>query len=48
MFIGGVIAVLIGQGLLNDLTNIDRAELIVAPHQAFSFINESITSIELN
>ena len=48
MFIGGVAAVLIGQGLLNDLTNNDYVELVVAPHLAFSLTSESITSVKLN
>ena len=48
MFIGGVTAILIGQGLLNDPINTDFVKLIVAPHLVFSFTNESITSINLN
>jgi len=48
MFIGGVIAVLIGQGLLNDLTNIDYAKLIVAPPRVFSFTSEFIMFLNLN
>ena len=48
MFIGGIIAVLIKQGFLNGLTDIDYVVLIDAPHLVFSFINESITSIALN
>jgi len=47
MFIGGT-AVPIGQGLLNDLTNIDYVELMVASHLVFSLTSESITFINLN
>ena len=48
MFIGGITAVLIGQGLLNDLINTDYIELIVAPHLVFSFTREFIIFINLN
>jgi len=48
MFIGGITAVLIGQGLPKDLTNTDYVELIIAPHLVFSFINESFTFINPN
>jgi len=48
MFIGGISPVPIGQASLNDVTNADYVELIVVPHQTFSFITESITSLKLN
>jgi len=48
MFNGGVTVVLIGHGLLNNLTNTDYVEHIVAPHPVFSFTNESIISFDLN
>ena len=48
MFIRGVTAVLIGQGLLNDLSDTDYIEPIVAPHLVFSLASETITSITLN
>jgi len=47
MFIGGLTAVLIGQGSLNDLPNTNYIELIVAPFLLFSLTSESITSIAL-
>jgi len=48
MFIEGIIAILIEQGLLNDLANIDYVELVVAPNLVFSFTTNFITSGKLN
>jgi len=48
MLIGGATAVLIGQDLLNELTNTDYAELIGAPRRIFALASESITFINLN
>jgi len=48
MFTGGVTAVLIEQGLLHDLPNIDHIEPIFAAHLVFSLTSEYITSIALN
>jgi len=48
MFIGGVTVVLIGQVLLNDVTNTDYVKLIIAPHLLFSLIVNLSPSINLN
>jgi len=48
MLIGGVIAVLIEQDLLNYLANTVHVELVVARHPAFSFTGELVIAIKLN
>jgi len=46
MLIGSIIVVLIGQGLLNYITNANYFEPMVAPHRAYSFTSEFITTIK--
>jgi len=45
---GGIAVVLIGQGLLNFLTNIDRIELVVFSSFSISYTSEFVASIKLD